>query len=284
MAQTRVTHTTGQRHGDERNLGCYVYGIMWAEAVPALLATTGIDPASPVYALPKGDLAAIVSDVPLSEYEREPLKQRLSDMAWVEARVRAHAAIVGALCRSATMVPMRFCTIFRSEGRVCEMLIEHRGYFAEALTRFAGKHEWGVKLTVDRERLAQAVGDCRDAIRDLKTELAAQPPGAAYLGRKRLERAVADAVTEAIDECAGRSHERLGACAEEAVVLDGEAPLATDPRHELALNAAYLVSQTRLAEFRSELDRLCEEYTRLGFRYEPTGPWPPYSFVGAPDE
>ena len=47
----------------------------------------------------------------------------------------------------------------------------------------------------------------------------------------------------------------------------------------MILNGAYLVAGERVAAFQSELASLEKEYTDLGFRYEMTGPWPPYNFV-----
>ena len=46
----------------------------------------------------KGGLAALVSRVPLSEYGEEPVRARLEDPDWLEAKARAHEAVLeGAL-------------------------------------------------------------------------------------------------------------------------------------------------------------------------------------------
>jgi hypothetical protein len=48
------------------------------------------------------------------------------------------------------------------------------------------------------------------------------------------------------------------------------------------LKAAYLVDKAREDDFRRVLEEIGRDYEPFGFRFELTGPWPPYSFVGDP--
>jgi hypothetical protein len=46
------------------------------------------------------------------------------------------------------------------------------------------------------------------------------------------------------------------------------------------LNASFLVDPSRLVEFQRSLTGMVEKYETSGFKFDFTGPWPPYHFVG----
>jgi hypothetical protein len=47
----------------------------------------------------------------------------------------------------------------------------------------------------------------------------------------------------------------------------------------MVLNAAFLVAPDRLSDFQRELTDIVEREQPNGFRFDFTGPWPPYHFV-----
>ena len=49
----------------------------------------------------------------------------------------------------------------------------------------------------------------------------------------------------------------------------------------MVLNAAFLVAPDRLNAFQQTLTSLVERHGAHGFRFDFTGPWPPYHFAGA---
>src|SRR6185436_13340959 len=49
-----------------------------------------------------------------------------------------------------------------------------------------------------------------------------------------------------------------------------------DPRGSMVLNAAFLVAPGSVQPFQVALTALVGEYTSAGFRFDFTGPWPPY--------
>ena len=50
-------------------------------------------------------------------------------------------------------------------------------------------------------------------------------------------------------------------------------------RGTMVLNAAFLVPEDGLENFQRMLSSLDERHGRHGFRFDFTGPWPPYHFV-----
>jgi hypothetical protein len=277
---------------EETGYGYYVYGIVGDVGEKNLVFSEkpgfskGIDPAYPVYALQpsaighrSSAISAIVSEVSLQEFGQEALEANLNDMEWVEAKVLAHQRVLEAVLASHTLVPMRFCTIYRSEGHLQEMLAQHYDDFVEALARLEGKQEWGGKVYCDGQALAQRAGETSDRVKELQAEMEQKSSGAAYFLKKKAEEAIADEVERLSDEYAQRSHDRLSSHAEEVIINPLQSKEITGRKEAMVLNGAYLVATGQLAAFRAELESLTEEYGDLGFIYEMTGPWPPYNFV-----
>ena len=269
------------REEGKEGYGYYVYGVLGSDNNQPVegLPEEGIDPAYPVYALPYQAIQAIVSKVPLREFGQEELEANLEDMRWLEAKVRAHQRVLETVLDSHTLVPMRFCTIYRSESGVQEMLARHYDDFVEALAHLEGKQEWGCKVYCDGKTLAQRVGEVSDRVKALKAEMEQKSSGVAYFLKKKIDEAIAEEVERISDEYAQRSHNRLSSHAEEAVVSPLQSKEITGRKEAMVLNGAYLVAEERLTAFRAELASLEEQCGDLGFSYEMTGPWTPYNFV-----
>ena len=94
----------------------YVYGV--AEDDPALERLDGVE------LIRRGDLAAIVREVPLAEYGETVLPERLNDREWLERNARAHEDVLQGAAAVTAVVPLRFGTIYRSREHVGQMLGE----------------------------------------------------------------------------------------------------------------------------------------------------------------
>jgi len=259
----------------------YVYGIVGGDGdrLPRALPENGVDPTHPVYALPYGPVQAIISKVSPREFDQEPLKANLEDMQWLEARVRAHEGVLETIMTTHPVIPMKFCTIYRSESRVQEVLAQHQNEFAEALTQLEGRKEWGVEIYADREILAKRIGEASERLKKLEAEIGQKSAGMAYFGKKKLAEVSDEEMERFCDECAQHSHDRLSKHVEKEALRALRSKETTDRKEEMILNAAYLVADEQLAAFRAELEGLGAEYGGYGLVYKMTGPWPPYNFV-----
>ena len=79
---------------------------------------------------------------------------------------------------------------------------------------------------------------------------------------------------------AGEIHESLRSVAIEDV---REQPVNSGgPREQgrAILNAAFLVAPSRVVEFQRSLTEMVNKYEPSGFKFDFTGPWPAYHFVG----
>jgi hypothetical protein len=257
----------------EEALGHYVYGVVAAGSHPPP-DVSGVDPGHLARRLEEGGLAALVGAVPLAEFGEGRLEESLSRPEWLEAKVRAHEAVLEGAQAAGDVVPFRFGTVYLSEAHVRGMLVRERAVLEAALARVRGKREWGVKGLVDRERLTDWLARRRSDLAD-----AGGPggEGTAYLARKQASRRVEDEVEQATVALARDCHTHLAAYAADAVV--NPLPRAGEDAGAHFLNAAYLIAGSRDGELRAALRELSARYGDQGVSLRLTGPWPPYNFV-----
>ena len=268
----------------EHGLGYYVYAIVKDTAEGGLqdLPQDAMDPLYPVFLLPCGTLQAVVSQVSLEEFGQAQLERHLEDMAWVEAKVRTHQDVLLALLAACTIVPMKFCTIYRSEERVREMAQQFQEPFLEALVYLDGKQEWSVKAYCAPEVLANKL---MQTTNEIPKESTNQSAGAAYFMRKKRQDAIAEEMEQFCNREVQQSHDQLVRYAQTAILLPLQKEEAIQrvefarKSQKMLLNGAYLVATEQLEAFQGTVHNLNARYETYGLTYELIGPWPPYSFV-----
>jgi hypothetical protein len=252
----------------------YVYGVVEANTtLPDGL--TGVDDRRPVRLIEREGLAAIVSTVLLSEFDEEPLRRHLNDVAWLEEKARRHEDVLEAALGQGAVVPLRLCTVFASEHQVGEMLRREREVLLDALVRLDGKAEWGVKVFADPRALEREVLIRSDSGNDAE----GVPAGTAYMNRKRREASARAEAEEVADEWSHEIHERLAAQVAEALLNPLQRSEASGHGGEMLLNGVYLVADADADRFRELVSRLAEVFDRRGVDIALTGPWPGYNFV-----
>ncbi|HZI20375.1 MAG TPA: GvpL/GvpF family gas vesicle protein [Pyrinomonadaceae bacterium] len=262
--------------------GFYLYCLGAADALAPLFDAAlpeAIEDSARLELVAAGGLAAVASEVPLADYGEEALPQRLADPAWTAARALRHERVVQHFARRAAAVPLRFGTIFLRRGSIERMLCDESEAVRARLELVGGRDEWGVNLYVSRAELREGVARTSPVLREMAERAAALPPGQAYLLRKKIE-ALRD--TEAREEkkrIVSEVLDRLGrVCAASGRL---RAPANETTEHgELAARLVFLVGRDGFGEFRAEAERAAGEHASLGFRFELTGPWPAYNFVG----
>jgi hypothetical protein len=193
-------------------------------------------------------------------------------MAWVEATARAHEAVLHAVRDQTTVIPMRMCTVYRTESGIREMLAREADPLRDALDRLDGKAEWGVKVFTS--------GAAADADADASDPASSHDsPGAAYMERRRTDRERRQRALQVAQDAADLIHERLGAVASDAQVIPLQRPEVTGHSGEMILNGVYLVPDDATEAFHEEVRALASELEPHGVELYPTGPWPAYNFV-----
>jgi len=237
----------------------------------------GIEPGTSVEVLTEGELAALVSTVPLAQYNDERLREHLEDLGWVEQTARAHEAVLERVLSFATIVPLRLCTLYRDTDGVRRLLRETGEAFTDGLAAVDGCVELGVKVfALPGQAAAAVVSDTASAERAAHSQAR---PGAAYLSRRQDERDQADRAREARAQCAEAVHEHLTELSRAATTNPPQRPEAHGREGTMLLNGAYLVARDRVAEIGDAVVDLRAYWEPQGCEIELTGPWPAYNFV-----
>lgn len=257
--------------------------LLWAYCVlragdPHPTDLPGVDERGPVEGEEVGELVALVSRVPRSQFGAEPLRRNLNDLGWLERVARRHEAVLDATLEIATLVPLRMCTVYEDAESVRAMLRRERVALTEALAAVEGRLEWGVKVLVDQHALREAALTEAGA-GGLDPDPEREGEGSSYLRRRRQERETRAAAGSLASELAERVHARLQDWAIDGITRPPQNRELSGHSGEMVLNAAYLVDRERTDELRELVAELEEHHRLLGVHIELTGPWPPYNFV-----
>ncbi|MEU4641202.1 GvpL/GvpF family gas vesicle protein [Micromonospora sp. NPDC023814] len=241
--------------------GLFIYGIVPSDVEPTPDAAGIGDPPGEVAAIRRGELAALVSEVSLTEPIGRP------------ADLTAYQELVDGTAAVAPVLPVRFGTVVTGPDAVADLLEAHHDRFAAALDEFEGRIQYVVHGRYhEPEMIAEILAD-NPAAAELAGQVRGQPEAATRPQRIRLGEIISQAV-ELRREAENRQLvEALGPL----VVASAPRP----PSHELdAANAAFLVERDREDEFVAAVEEYAEQRREL-LRTRLLGPLAPYDFVSA---
>jgi Gas vesicle synthesis protein GvpL/GvpF len=227
---------------------------------------------APVTVVPVADLAALVSELP---YDPATVEARLADLDWLSPRAIAHDAVVSWAADRGAVIPFPMWVLFNDPASLQSALGSRLAEFHRALATVTAGREYSVRVFAFKDRVAAL----SPAVAQLESEIAKASQGQRYLLERKLETVRQSEAREVAASVADSIHEDLVKVALAAVT---EPPPKTPAgeRSAAILNAAYLVSRAAPQPFQARLTDLIHHFEPLGFRFEFTGPWPPYHFVG----
>ena len=257
---------------------CYVYGVV-RPSLQASTAPAGID-GGPVSLIPADDLAALATSVSAEDYSPDRVESLTADVDWVSERAMAHDRVLTWASDNGAVIPFPMWTLFRDIKAVTTMLKKRTGELKETFSRIGDGREFIVRVYVQTAVLNEKLGDWSTEVRSLQAEAAKASPGQKYLLERKIEGLRKDAGRDMASRAAGEIHDSLRSVAIESV---REQPVNSGgPREQgrAILNAAFLVAPSRVVEFQRSLTEMVNKYEPSGFKFDFTGPWPAYHFVG----
>lgn len=243
---------------DVRQEGRYVYGII-ASREPVSFGRMGIGGSEPVYLVTHADIAAVVSRT--SVFIFDPTREN----------ALAHEHVIETVMKTHTIIPMSFGTVFRTDDDIREVLRSIYPSVKDVLKQMAGKVEFGLKVTWDRDRIIEELQREHEEIHRFHQEITRKHLQSTYFARMQLGRMIDKALEERSAEYVRQIYETLRAI---CVASRDNKPIGD----KMILNAAFLLEREREEEFDAAVNRVAKKFgDRLNFKY--TGPWPPYNFV-----
>lgn len=250
----------------------YIYCLVQSARKPSIKAAPhGLPGATAPVAAEAGDRLWIVhAEVPLEQYGPGPLEVALKDIDWVSRIAVAHESVVEhcAALSGATVIPMKLFTMFSGVERAIAGMRERSRELKRVFRRLEGCEEWGVRVLRGQQ---PGTG---------KTAPAKPSTGTAFLAARKQVRDDARAATVAAATAADAVYQSLAELSSEHRRRTAEAPGAVAP----LLDAAFLVPTRQRARFQSAAKKVAKHVSTAGAQMTLTGPWPPYNFVGTPEE
>ncbi|MFL5489410.1 MAG: GvpL/GvpF family gas vesicle protein [Gemmatimonadaceae bacterium] len=257
---------------------CYVYGVV-RPAPETTAAPSGIDGGA-VNLIPKGDVAALATSVGADDYAPAKVEALTADVDWVSLRAVAHDRVLTWASDNGAVIPFPMWTLFRDATAVKAMLTKRMNELQRTFARIADGREFIVRVYVQPGVLKDRLSDLSAGLKSLEAEARTASPGQKYLLERKIDNLRRDAGRDVAAKAAGEIHDALRAESMDAV---REQPVNSGtPREQgrAILNASFLVAPARVVDFRRALTDMVAKYEPSGFKFEFTGPWPPYHFVG----
>lgn len=247
---------------------------------PARIALAGSGAPVPIAVVPYRDIEALVTTVPLEDFSGDGGRKRLEDERWLIAKVLAHEQVVEALMRQhPPVIPFKFATVFRSQGRLTTMLRSNYARFRELLHRLRGHSEWGVKLFSDAEALTRTLGRDDPRLRQLRASMRGAPAGKRYFLQQTLEERRREVMRERQEQVTQGLLAVVRPHTDTVVSNDVLPRTVTGRSDEMLGNFAVLVAEERVGALRAALDHWNRANRQQGVAAVCTGPWPAYHFV-----
>ncbi|MDO8569151.1 MAG: GvpL/GvpF family gas vesicle protein [Dehalococcoidales bacterium] len=257
------------------NRGRYIYGVA-ASVKAASLGPIGIG-GSEVYTIPCRGFCAIVHNCPA-----EPYKSADEDI--VKQWVRMHQDVLDEAKKElGTIVPMGFDTILQSKDDavspdqvVKNWLKEDSERLQSLMEKIKGRDEYGVQIFYTPRVIANKISEDNQEIRKIKEEMASKSPGAAYLYKQKVEKAVKAEIERLASSWFKNFYARVKRHCDDIVV---EKTRKADRNKVMLLNLSCLVAREKVDNLGEDLEKI---NNKDGFSVHFSGPWPPYSFVAKP--
>jgi len=267
----------------KENKGLYLYCVRGKAS--SQFTAKGIDGKEKVFVLPYQDVEAVVSNVCLEEFDSEEIKHKAQeDLNWIKNKAQIHEAVIEKAMRYdgkiLAVIPMSFGTIFKSREKIKQILDEDYSKFQTILKNLQGKQEWSVKVyLVNRKVLEEEIKNSNEVVKSKEKEIASMPKGMAYFFEKQIKEIIASELNKEIENYMHDFFLILKRYAEiglKGKILEKE---FTGKLESMILNAIYLIQEKNIQDFKQEIKRLNREMEPKGFKFEYSGPWPPYNFV-----
>jgi hypothetical protein len=261
----------------------YVYGITPA-TIDVRRAPEGVDDARLELCVDE-DLAAVASRLDGERYSPAEVERGTENVEWLAPRAVAHDRVLTWLSDHGPVVPLPVFSLFSAEDAVRKTLRERRAELRNALRRVERGREYALRVYRIDAELAGVAAEHSPRLAELEQSAAAATPGQRYLLERKL-----DAERKKELSGIGASIARqIAATLRPFAVETAETRVAAraarpDAEGTLILDIAFLVDPERLEDFQRALTEIAAQHGARGFRFDFTGPWPPYHFAQPSDE
>jgi hypothetical protein len=171
-------------------------------------------------------------------------------------------------------------TLFSDAKGVSSMLSKRMNELRRTFERIRDGRELIVRVYVQSGVLKGHLAEHSAELTSLEAQAAKATPGQKYLIERKIENLRRDAGRDLTGKVANEIHDVLSRTAMETVREPAVNSGAPREQGKAILNASFLVAPGHVVDFQRELTAMVNKYEPSGFKFDFTGPWPPYHFVG----
>lgn len=264
--------------------GLYLYCFREKSKSPQTFSIKGINGEGKVFTFTYREIEAVMSKVSIDEFTSSEIQKKAQeDPNWIKDKVLIHEKVIEEAVKNngktLSAIPMRFGIIFKNIGSLEETLDKDYSRMREVLKRIRGKQEWGIKLYLkDKEGFEKEVSKKNEAIKKKQEQISALPEGMAYFVEGELKELMSSQMDKELNNVADFVFENITKYAVAKVknkILEKE---LTGKQESMILNAAYLIPEEKVEEFKKEVGELSQKIQAERFYLEYSGPWPIYNF------
>lgn len=257
----------------------YVYGIVPSDSLSAS-PPEGLDDTAVALEAHDG-VAALVSVLDSPDYDPAQLEAKSGEVEWLSPRAVAHDRVLTWASDHAPVVPLPMFSLFSGRDAVQAMLRDRGPQLERTLAHLGDAREYALRVyRVDAE-LLDVIPTLSPRLAELAASAAAASPGQRYLLERKLDGEKYAEIRVVTQRIVDDIVETLTAAARQIVRSPIPRTESDASRGTMVLNAAFLVAPTHLEDYQRILTTFIATYgiDGAGFRFDFTGPWPPYHFV-----
>lgn len=260
----------------------YLYGLIpTAEKnEKSFIPFKGIDKEHESYTISMGDITAIGSDVREEEYSEEVIKDKMNnDMEWLQEKAMHHHDVLAALQNKYTVIPMKFCTIYKSKSSMEQQIGASRKKINDSFLKVMGNEEWNLKIYYDGTKLKEHLRNSHPGIAAKKEEIRKLPPGRQFFEKRKLDQHLDQEVEREINKRCEDIHNQLTQFSDYSTVKKNLSKEVTGKIYDMSWNSVYLIPLPQVEAFLEDIQEKKQSYEEFGLQMEASGPWPAYHFA-----
>ncbi|UJL47064.1 GvpL/GvpF family gas vesicle protein [Virgibacillus sp. NKC19-16] len=258
----------------------YLYSLIPAEAQKTIPELTGFDGEGKLYPVSINEnVTAVVCQLDPEVYAEEKIEDKINnDMDWLKEKAFHHHETITALYKDHTIIPLKFCTIYKGEESLREKIQENEDKVESSFDLLKDNEEWNVKIFADDEALKKQVSDNNEAIEEKRQEISRLSRGKQFFERKKIDDLIDKELDKEKDRVGDMVHDKLKQYAIHDAIKKNWNKDVTGLQENMVWNSVYLLPEEVVASFLREVKQFENELGELGWRLEASGPWPSYHF------
>ncbi|WP_254660926.1 GvpL/GvpF family gas vesicle protein [Bacillus sp. FJAT-27225] len=232
-----------------------------------------------IYPIEISGITAVVCQLDSGSYTEETIKERIdNDMAWLQEKAFHHHETVLNLSKLYTIIPLRFCTLYKNEDSLKETIQSNSSRMESTFNLISNNEEWNLKIYCNDELLKKEVSANNPAIEEKREEISSLSKGKQFFEKKKLDQLIEKEVEKEKIAVCEDIHLHLKGFAIEGHVKKTWGKDVTGRKDQMTWNSVYLVPKTKVEPFLKQIQQYEKDMKEKGWQFEATGPWPAYHF------